>query len=136
MAGTAVLKRVLIVGGVAGGASCAARLRRLSESVKITIFEKGHAVSFANVRDPARRAASGSGAPGPLRPSVAARRCSQRQQCTWPCMLHAAKSILPSPQPALALLLGMQCGLPYHVGGVIPEESSLLVANAAKFNNW
>lgn len=28
------------------------------------------------------------------------------------------------------------CGLPYHVGGVIPEESSLLVASAAKFKNW
>ncbi|KAL4458974.1 hypothetical protein ABPG75_013839 [Micractinium tetrahymenae] len=56
--------------------SCAARLRRLSETAEITIFEKGPYVSFAN------------------------------------------------------------CGLPYHVGGVIPEESSLLVANAAKFNNW
>lgn len=34
-------KKVVIVGGVAGGASCAARLRRLSEEVEITIFEKG-----------------------------------------------------------------------------------------------
>lgn len=28
------------------------------------------------------------------------------------------------------------CGLPYHVGNVIPEETSLFVANAAKFKNW
>jgi len=41
-------KRVVIVGGVAGGASCAARLRRLDEFAKITIFEKGDYVSFAN----------------------------------------------------------------------------------------
>lgn len=40
--------RVLIVGGVAGGASCATRLRRLSESAEITIFEQGPYVSFAN----------------------------------------------------------------------------------------
>ncbi|EFN54835.1 hypothetical protein CHLNCDRAFT_48889 [Chlorella variabilis] len=70
------MQRVLIVGGVAGGASCAARLRRLSEAAQIMMFERGNYVSFAN------------------------------------------------------------CGLPYHVGGVIPEESSLLVANVAKFNNW
>ncbi|KAI8914589.1 FAD-dependent pyridine nucleotide-disulfide oxidoreductase [Gorgonomyces haynaldii] len=42
------LKRVLIVGGVAGGATCAARLRRLNEHIKITVFEKGEFVSFAN----------------------------------------------------------------------------------------
>ena len=41
-------QRILIVGGVAGGASCAARLRRLSEEVEITIFERGPYVSFAN----------------------------------------------------------------------------------------
>ncbi|GIL67291.1 hypothetical protein Vafri_20707 [Volvox africanus] len=69
-------KRVLIVGGVAGGASCAARLRRLDEQAEITIFERGPYVSFAN------------------------------------------------------------CGLPYFVGDVIKEQSSLLVANAAKFNKW
>jgi NADPH-dependent 2,4-dienoyl-CoA reductase/sulfur reductase-like enzyme/rhodanese-related sulfurtransferase len=39
---------VLIVGGVAGGASCAARLRRLNESVEIVVFERGPYVSFAN----------------------------------------------------------------------------------------
>ena len=41
-------KRVLIVGGVAGGASCAARLRRLDETAEIYIFERGAEVSFAN----------------------------------------------------------------------------------------
>ncbi len=41
-------KRVVIVGGVAGGASAAARARRLSENVEIIIFERGRHVSFAN----------------------------------------------------------------------------------------
>ncbi len=41
-------KRILIVGGVAGGASCAARARRLSEDSEIILFEKGPFVSFAN----------------------------------------------------------------------------------------
>ena len=41
-------RRVLIVGGVAGGASCAARLRRLDEAVEIVMFERGPYVSFAN----------------------------------------------------------------------------------------
>ena len=41
-------KRVLIVGGVAGGASCAARLRRMDERAEIVIFERGGDVSFAN----------------------------------------------------------------------------------------
>jgi NADPH-dependent 2,4-dienoyl-CoA reductase/sulfur reductase-like enzyme len=40
--------RVVIVGGVAAGASCAARLRRLSESAHITLIERGPDVSFAN----------------------------------------------------------------------------------------
>jgi NADPH-dependent 2,4-dienoyl-CoA reductase/sulfur reductase-like enzyme/rhodanese-related sulfurtransferase len=40
--------RVLIVGGVAGGASCAARLRRLDESAEIVVFDRGPYVSFAN----------------------------------------------------------------------------------------
>ena len=66
-------RRVLIVGGVAGGASCAARLRRLDESVEIVVFERGPYVSFAN------------------------------------------------------------CGLPYYVGNIIPEERSLLVASPAMF---
>ena len=61
-------KKVCIVGGVAGGASCAARLRRLDEEAEIVVFERGPYVSFAN------------------------------------------------------------CGLPYHVGGVIPKRGNLLVA--------
>jgi len=40
--------RILIVGGVAGGATCAARARRLSEEAEIVIFERGPYVSFAN----------------------------------------------------------------------------------------
>ena len=61
--------KVIIVGGVAGGASCAARLRRLDEKAEILMVERGPYVSYAN------------------------------------------------------------CGLPYHVGGVIEKESSLLVAD-------
>lgn len=41
-------KRILIVGGVAGGASCAARLRRLCEHCEIVLIDKGEHVSFAN----------------------------------------------------------------------------------------
>ena len=63
--------KVIIVGGVAGGASCAARLRRLDEKAEILMVERGPYVSYAN------------------------------------------------------------CGLPYHVGGVIEKESSLLVAIGA-----
>jgi NADPH-dependent 2,4-dienoyl-CoA reductase/sulfur reductase-like enzyme/rhodanese-related sulfurtransferase len=65
--------KVIIVGGVAGGASCAARLRRLDEKAEIIMVEKGPFVSYAN------------------------------------------------------------CGLPYHVGGVIPKQSSLLVASEQLF---
>ncbi len=65
--------RVIIVGGVAGGASCAARLRRLDEHAEIVMVERGPYVSYAN------------------------------------------------------------CGLPYHIGGVIEHESSLLVANERVF---
>lgn len=42
------MKKILIVGGVAGGASAAARLRRLSEEDQIIMFEKGPHVSFSN----------------------------------------------------------------------------------------
>jgi NADPH-dependent 2,4-dienoyl-CoA reductase/sulfur reductase-like enzyme/rhodanese-related sulfurtransferase len=66
-------KKVIIVGGVAGGASCAARLRRLDENAQILMVERGPYVSYAN------------------------------------------------------------CGLPYHVGGIIEKESSLLVANEQLF---
>ena len=65
--------KVIIVGGVAGGASCAARLRRLDEKAEILMVERGPYVSYAN------------------------------------------------------------CGLPYHVGGVIVKESSLLVASEQLF---
>lgn len=41
-------KKVLIVGGVAGGASTAARLRRLDENAEIIMFEKDEYISFAN----------------------------------------------------------------------------------------
>lgn len=41
-------KKVLVVGGVAGGASAAARVRRLDESAEIIMFEKGPHVSFSN----------------------------------------------------------------------------------------
>ncbi|MBK9178692.1 MAG: FAD-dependent oxidoreductase [Acidimicrobiales bacterium] len=65
--------KVIIVGGVAGGASCAARLRRLDEQAEILMVERGPYVSYAN------------------------------------------------------------CGLPYHIGGVIEHESSLLVASERVF---
>lgn len=67
--------KVVIVGGVAGGGSCAARLRRLDEKAEIILVERGPYVSYAN------------------------------------------------------------CGLPYHVGGVIEKESSLLVADAQTFRS-
>jgi len=44
----AASKRILIVGGVAGGATCAARARRLCETCEIVVFERGPHVSFAN----------------------------------------------------------------------------------------
>jgi NADPH-dependent 2,4-dienoyl-CoA reductase/sulfur reductase-like enzyme/rhodanese-related sulfurtransferase len=65
--------KVIIVGGVAGGASCAARLRRLNEKAEIIMVERGPYVSYAN------------------------------------------------------------CGLPYHIGGVIERESSLLVGTQQMF---
>jgi NADPH-dependent 2,4-dienoyl-CoA reductase/sulfur reductase-like enzyme len=64
---TILQMKILIIGGVAGGATAAARLRRLSEENEIIIFEKGEYVSFAN------------------------------------------------------------CGLPYHIGGVIAKRSKLLL---------
>jgi NADPH-dependent 2,4-dienoyl-CoA reductase/sulfur reductase-like enzyme/rhodanese-related sulfurtransferase len=67
--------KVIIVGGVAGGASCAARLRRLDEKADILLLERGPFVSYAN------------------------------------------------------------CGLPYHVSGVIEKESSLLLATEQSFKS-
>ena len=40
-------KKVVIVGGVAGGASAATRLRRLDETMEIVLFERGEYISFA-----------------------------------------------------------------------------------------
>lgn len=40
--------KLLIIGGVAGGASCATRARRLSETAQIVLFERGPFVSFSN----------------------------------------------------------------------------------------
>lgn len=40
--------RTVIIGGVAGGASCAARLRRLDGERRITVFERGEYISYAN----------------------------------------------------------------------------------------
>ncbi|WP_234124407.1 DsrE/DsrF/DrsH-like family protein [Clostridium hydrogenum] len=42
------MKKVIIVGGVAGGASAAARLRRLDENIEIIMFERDQYISFAN----------------------------------------------------------------------------------------
>jgi len=42
------MKKIVVVGGVAGGASAAARIRRLDEQAKIVMFEKGPHVSFSN----------------------------------------------------------------------------------------
>lgn len=42
------MKKVIVVGGVAGGASAIARLRRLNEDIQIILFEKGEHISFAN----------------------------------------------------------------------------------------
>ena len=69
------MSKVLIVGGVAGGASCAARLRRLDESAQIVLFERGEYISYAN------------------------------------------------------------CGLPYHVGGVIEPRDELLLMTPELMND-
>ena len=41
-------QKIVIIGGVAGGASAAARLRRLSEEFEIILLERGEHISFAN----------------------------------------------------------------------------------------
>ncbi|MCA0990292.1 CoA-disulfide reductase [Pseudalkalibacillus hwajinpoensis] len=41
-------KKIVIVGGVAGGSTAAARLRRLDETVEIVMFDKGEYISYAN----------------------------------------------------------------------------------------
>lgn len=42
------MKKVVIIGGVAGGASCAARLRRLDNDAEIVMLERGEYISYAN----------------------------------------------------------------------------------------
>ncbi|MBR4424406.1 MAG: FAD-dependent oxidoreductase, partial [Oscillospiraceae bacterium] len=42
------MNKTVIIGGVAGGASCAARLRRLDEAAEIVLLERGAYVSYAN----------------------------------------------------------------------------------------
>ncbi len=46
--------RIVVIGGVAGGMSCAARARRLSEDAEIVVLERGEYVSFANCGLPYR----------------------------------------------------------------------------------
>lgn len=46
------MKKIVIVGGVAGGASCAARLRRLDEEAQIILLERGDYISYANCELP------------------------------------------------------------------------------------
>ena len=41
-------KKIVVIGGVAGGATAVARLRRLDETSEIIMLEKGEYVSFAN----------------------------------------------------------------------------------------
>ncbi|MGR5280325.1 FAD-dependent oxidoreductase [Photobacterium damselae] len=67
------MTKIVIIGGVAGGASAAARARRLSEDAEIIIFERGQYISFAN------------------------------------------------------------CGLPYHIGGDIPQRQNLLLQTPESF---
>ncbi len=40
--------KTVIIGGVAGGSSCATRLRRLDENAQIVMLEKGNYATFAN----------------------------------------------------------------------------------------
>ncbi|MDD2649503.1 MAG: hypothetical protein PHF36_00005 [Candidatus Cloacimonetes bacterium] len=40
--------KIVIVGGVAGGATTAARLRRIDEHAEIIMFERGEYISYAN----------------------------------------------------------------------------------------
>jgi NADPH-dependent 2,4-dienoyl-CoA reductase/sulfur reductase-like enzyme len=64
--------KLVVVGGVAGGASTAARARRLDETAEIVVLERDHYVSYAN------------------------------------------------------------CGLPYHISGVIADREKLLVQTPEK----
>ena len=57
--------KLLIIGGVAGGASAAARARRLSEDAKLILFERGPDVSFANCGLPGGHRPDFEEGPGP-----------------------------------------------------------------------
>lgn len=72
--GRSLMKRIVVIGGVAGGMSAATRLRRLDADAEIIVLEKSGYVSYAN------------------------------------------------------------CGLPYYVGGVIEEESDLLLQTPASLH--
>ena len=69
------MSKTVIIGGVAAGASCAARLRRLDKDADIVLLERGDYISYAN------------------------------------------------------------CGLPYHIGNVIPEQDDLLLMTPELMNN-
>ncbi len=73
---TTETRTIVIVGGVAGGASAATRARRMDETAEIIMLEKDEHVSFAN------------------------------------------------------------CGLPYYIGGEIPDRDDLLVASPERFRDW
>ena len=60
------MTKTVIIGGVAAGASCAARLRRLDESAEIVMLEKGPYVSFANCGLPFRILWEESSGTGPI----------------------------------------------------------------------
>jgi CoA-disulfide reductase len=68
------MTKIIIIGGVAGGATAAARLRRLDEHAEIIMFERGEHISFAN------------------------------------------------------------CGLPYHIGGIIANREDLLLQTPGSFH--
>ena len=69
-------KKIVIVGGVAGGAGAATKARRVDETAEIIMFERSGYVSFAN------------------------------------------------------------CGLPYHIGGQIPERDNLFLVSPDRFRKW
>ena len=48
LGGIYMTQKVIIIGGVAGGATSAAKLRRISEDVEIILIERGEYISFAN----------------------------------------------------------------------------------------
>lgn len=113
MAAKQAVQKVLIVGGVAGGASCAARLRRLSEAVQVTIFEKGPCEWLLLLAQASRSVYDGWRSGRLDEPCAAS--------------LHAAVIMLPA-RPLLLRCADVSfanCGLPYHVGGVIPVRAAL-----------